>query len=53
MKSYNAKRQYITYKFDTLIQNQAYAALRLPPYHPDFEHIDLIIYINVATKNTL
>ena len=36
------KDQHKTYKFDFLLQQHGHTVLRLPPYHPDLNPIELI-----------
>lgn len=48
------KRQHIVYKFDKLLEEHGHVALRLPPYHPDLNPIEMIwaqVKNNVAKKN--
>lgn len=48
------KQHHIKYKFDLLLQQHGHTALRLPPYHPDLNPIELIwatVKNNVARKN--
>lgn len=48
------KDQYITYKFDEILQRNGHTVLRLPPYHPDLNPIELIwatVKNNVAARN--
>lgn len=47
--------KYIEYKFDKLLTDDGHSVLRLPPYHPDLNPIELVwatIKGNVAKKNT-
>lgn len=49
------KKRYVTYKFDSLLSSQGHTVLRLPPYHPDLNPIELIwaqVKNNVAKRNT-
>lgn len=48
------KSQYITYKFDEILRHNGHTVLRLPPYHPDLNPIELIwatVKNNVAARN--
>lgn len=48
------KKQYIQYKYDQLLEAHGHSVLRLPPYHPDLNPIELIwatVKNNVAQKN--
>lgn len=48
------KQQFIKYKFDVDFENAGHTVLRLPPYHPDLNPIELVwakIKHDVATRN--
>ncbi|XP_018569175.1 uncharacterized protein LOC108909344 [Anoplophora glabripennis] len=50
------KKQHIVYKFDRLLQENGHVALRLPPYHPDLNPIEMVwaqVKNSVAKKNVL
>lgn len=49
------KKQHIVYKFDNLLAQHGHTVLRLPPYHPELNPIELIwgkVKNSVAAKNT-
>jgi transposase len=50
------KKRYVSYKFDALLRDHGHTVLRLPPYHPDLNPIELIwatVKNNVAKKTLL
>lgn len=52
----NNKKRHIVYKFDHLLEVNGHVPLRLPPYHPDLNPIEMIwaqIKNTVAKKNVL
>lgn len=51
----NNKKHHIKYKFDSMFTQCGHSVLRLPPYHPTLNPIELIwaqVKNNVARKNT-
>jgi transposase len=49
------KMQHIQYKFDAIFEENGHTVVRLPPYHPDLNPIELIwakVKRNVAKRNT-
>lgn len=50
----NNKKRHVTYKFDNLLRSHGHTVLRLPPYHPDLNPIELIwatVKHNVGARN--